>query len=1113
MHLSKNDIRHNCGNSALERGERYFRQKRVLRTVWHPEDNWLEAKVLGTAIYEQSIYLQPRKGHIDISGDCSCPVCFNCKHVVAALLALMSQMSVTPAAKNRPAASPLALWQQGLSQASATTQPPSPESQSREQLVYVLNHRPERGHSKLEVDILRTRRLKSGGFGKASPYHLGSYRYYGGYYASTPAYASQADVLILHRLQSWMDNPTRQTRKPYLDGEEGSLLLKQLLQTGRCFWQDYMRPPLRLGSPRTMKFFWQADEKGQSRLQMQPEDSPEDWVLCPTEPPWYIDSTHYSCGLLDFADNHPISGAMLDQLQRLPPVPEADLPQLARLLLDVMPPNSLPLPVELPVRDILDVKPTPVLHLWGDVAKGTPTTLGLFGRVSFDYEGVRIPPMSVLEKPFSLHQHGTYEYRIQHQPEAETRALADLVALGFEPVNTQPSERQLDVTFVQESALLPIQEWQSFLSTGISLLQEQGWQVERDASFRLDILEPTQWRSEIDDSSGERWFDMSLSLTVADQQVQLLPLLVSLLEQFGPTADPLAMLDQMETVLVTLQPGVWLRLPSRQLRPIVQILLELFDGLSLGAGGQLRLPQAHATSLLELEQALAQQGAVLAWQGGGKIRELAQKLADFDGIQAVPTPANLQATLRAYQQTGLNWLQFLREYKFGGILADDMGLGKTVQALAHLLVEKNAGRLEQPALVIAPTSVLSNWRREAERFAPDLKVLLLHGSQRHQEMAKIKHSDLVITSYPLLVRDAKTLQKQTFHSIILDEAQYIKNAKAKTTLLANKLKAQHTLCLTGTPIENNLGELWSLFNFLMPGFLNDLSRFNQIFRNPIEKTGDGTRQHELNRRIKPFLLRRTKQEVAKELPPKTEILQTVSFGKEQAMLYESIRIAMEEKVRALLASQGLARSHIQILEALLKLRQVCCHPQLLKLPAAQEVQESVKLQLLSEMLPELLAEGRKVLIFSQFVQMLGLLEAQLKTMRIAYTKLTGQTRKRDEAIMTFQNGDVAVFLISLKAGGVGLNLTAADTVIIYDPWWNPAAEQQAIDRAYRIGQDKPVFVYKFIVEQSLEEKILHLQQRKQALADAVYAGGASDKQALTAEELLDLLQPMALADT
>lgn len=310
-------------------------------------------------------------------------------------------------------------------------------------------------------------------------------------------------------------------------------------------------------------------------------------------------------------------------------------------------------------------------------------------------------------------------------------------------------------------------------------------------------------------------------------------------------------------------------------------------------------------------------------------------------------------------------------------------------------------------------------------------------------------------------------------------------------------------------MENHLGELWAQFDFLMPGFLGDSATFKKLYRTPIEMFGNAEQRTHLSRRVAPFMLRRTKQEVASELPAKTEIIRSVPLYEKQAALYESIRLTMEKKVREAIAQRGLSRSHITILDALLKLRQTCCDPRTLPLDAAQQINESAKLDLLMELVPELLEEGRKILLFSQFTRMITLIEDELNKRMIAYSKLTGQTKDRDAAIELFKSGEVDVFLISLKAGGIGLNLTEADTVIIYDPWWNPAVESQAADRAHRIGQDKPVFVYKLITENTVEEKMIVMQDRKRALADGVYSEGQKEEALqLTAEDLTTLFEPL-----
>jgi SNF2 family DNA or RNA helicase len=371
-----------------------------------------------------------------------------------------------------------------------------------------------------------------------------------------------------------------------------------------------------------------------------------------------------------------------------------------------------------------------------------------------------------------------------------------------------------------------------------------------------------------------------------------------------------------------------------------------------------------------------------------------------------------------------------------------------------------------------------------------LKVLVLQGQQRARRFSDLADHDVVLTTYPLLARDQAVLTAQPWHLLILDEAQMIRNPRAQASRVLREIDARHRVGLTGTPMENHLGDLWSLFDVLLPGLLGDARQFRRTFRTPIEKHGNQSVTEHLRRRIRPFLLRRTKAQVAAELPEKTEIIRGVVLEGRQRELYETVRLAMHQRVREEIERQGLARSHIVVLDALLKLRQVCCDPRLMPGDRAHGIEDSAKLDVMMEMLPELVEEGRRILLFSQFTRMLALIEERVRGAGIGYVKLTGRTRDREGPVQRFQRGEVPLFLISLKAGGVGLNLTAADTVIHYDPWWNPAVERQATDRAHRIGQRQRVFVYKLLCEDTVEDKIHALQQRKQALADRLYACGS-----------------------
>ncbi len=490
---------------------------------------------------------------------------------------------------------------------------------------------------------------------------------------------------------------------------------------------------------------------------------------------------------------------------------------------------------------------------------------------------------------------------------------------------------------------------------------------------------------------------------------------------------------------------------------------------------------------------LYQVGAVdlLASLGDAEVEARAKRaiaeLKDLDGIPPVKAPKGLEGKLRHYQEAGLSWLYFLHRHGLSGILADDMGLGKTVQALALLLKVTNEEG-HKPSLVVAPTSVLANWEREAERFTPGLKTFVWHGQDRRERAEKLSSVDLVLTSYALVRRDVKELSKVGFRYVILDEAQNIKNADSATALACKAIPSEQRLALTGTPLENRLSELWSIFDFLMPGFLGSADDFADRYEHPIQVEGMTEVRDRLKRRIHPFVLRRLKTEVAKDLPPKTETVAWCEMEPGQASLYREVLEESRRKVYETIDRVGFARSRVSILAALMRLRQVCCDPGLLKLPEGTLLPPSAKLERFTDLLSELVNEGHRALVFSQFVEMLELLKERADALKIPYLYLDGKTRDRMARVDKFNApSGPPVFFISLKAGGTGLNLTAADYVIHYDPWWNPAVEDQATDRTHRIGQTKAVISYKLVTRGTIEEKILQLQRRKRDLAEGVLA--------------------------
>ncbi len=669
-------------------------------------------------------------------------------------------------------------------------------------------------------------------------------------------------------------------------------------------------------------------------------------------------------------------------------------------------------------------------------------------------------------------------------------------------------------------------------------LQAMGWRVVVRPGFAHESVPVTAWRMVMAPGSGEparepvdfaprpasvdplgpprregSWL-LSLGVEVDGQTLDLAPLVADLLRRDKRWLDTeeIAAIPDEARIRLRAPGGRRIEMPAAPLKAIVGAMVDLLVDRDVEEGPLvLSAWDAHRIEALQAQRA----GADGAWalQGDTGLAQLAQRLRDSGGLRPVPPPPGLGLTLRPYQLHGLAWLQYLREQRLAGILADDMGLGKTAQTLAHLLVEQQAGRLDVPALVVLPTSLLFNWRAEARRIAPALRVLVLHGTQRHRHFERLADHDLVLTTYPLLWRDIDTLAEQAFHTVILDEAQTVKNAGSRAARALRRLRSRHRLALTGTPLENHLGDLWAHFDFLMPGFLGDARHFVRHWRKPIETNGETLRAQLLAQRVRPFILRRRKDDVAPELPPKTEVIRRVALQGRQRELYESVRVAADEQVRRALKRSGFDGAQISILDALLKLRQACNDPRLLKRAHPGEVPpESAKREWLREMLPELIDEGRRVLLFSQFTEMLGLIEEDLAALHLPWVSLTGDTppAQRGEVVRRFQDREVPLMLLSLKAGGVGLNLTAADTVIHVDPWWNPAVEEQATARAHRIGQDQPVFVYKLVAEGSIEERMLALQARKTALAEGVLGKDTAHAAKFGPDDLEGLLEPLPL---
>lgn len=622
-------------------------------------------------------------------------------------------------------------------------------------------------------------------------------------------------------------------------------------------------------------------------------------------------------------------------------------------------------------------------------------------------------------------------------------------------------------------------------------------------SHREEIIhgDTVEWYSDISETKN-LFFSYQLGILVDGQQVSIVPLVADLLGRLDKAS--LDKLPNDNLVKLALGNGKILQVELGRVKPLLRLILRYGARYE---SDSVHLKLNHFQLMFAEEVELAMAATAKRWHGARELQALIGKLSNLMNLPEISIPIGLKTELRDYQKIGLNWMQSLRENKFSGILADDMGLGKTIQTLAHFQHEKEKGRLKKASLILVPTSLVGNWLEEANRFTPDLRVLVFHGSGRHCD--NFDGYDLVISTYGLIQRDKTRFLNYEFYYLILDEAQSIKNSRAKTTQMIQQLQGEHRLCLSGTPLENHLGELWSLFHFLMPGLLGDAKQFRQYFRIPIEKQADVTRREMLARRVQPFLLRRTKVEVVKDLPIKTEMMRMVELTGPQRDLYEAIRLSMEKKVRDAIASSGFGKSHIVFLDALLRLRQVCCDPRLISFPEAQMAHgTSGKLDVLMELIDGLMEEGRHVLVFSQFTSMLAIIEKQLDERQYHYLKLTGKTQNRQAVVRDFQDGKAPIFLISLKAGGKGLNLTRADTVIHYDPWWNPAVEDQATDRSHRIGQQNPVFVYKLITSGSVEEVMLQMQDKKRQLYNSVFLDKTTEAVQLTEDDITQFFMPL-----
>ncbi len=586
--------------------------------------------------------------------------------------------------------------------------------------------------------------------------------------------------------------------------------------------------------------------------------------------------------------------------------------------------------------------------------------------------------------------------------------------------------------------------------------------------------------------SGERWFDVEMTLASADG------------EKFSAADIQRLILSGNGTT----------RLKNGRIALIDTGALEEFNEVLRDCA-----PQQHAKGYRFSDVQAGFLDATLRQQPGWQVQAAGgwrERAARQSGVTKLTCPplGHLENVLRPYQKQGVAWLGFLRENKFGGILADEMGLGKTLQTLAFFHSCHTNKKLSGPVLIVCPTSLVFNWLAEAKKFTPTLKVIALHGTGRHSRFEDIAKSDLVITSYALIRRDAEKYREFEFDTLVLDEAQHIKNRQTQNSQAVKAVKADYRVVLTGTPMENSVLDLWSILDFLMPGYLGSATDFKERYEQPITRDKDEAVQARLGRRLRPFILRRLKTDVAKDLPAKLEQISYCELTDDQLEIYKQVLAVSRKEVMDAVGANGVAKSKMIVLNALLRLRQICCDLRLLKMENAEFTDDSSgKVAMFGELLEQAIDGGHRVLVFSQFTTMLALLKDKLTAEKIEYCYLDGSTTNRGAVVEKFQgNAKIPVFLISLKAGGVGLTLTGADTVIHFDPWWNPAVEDQATDRAHRIGQTRVVTSYKLIARGTVEEKILALQQKKRAIIKATLGGEETLADNLTWEEIQGLFE-------
>jgi superfamily II DNA or RNA helicase len=863
-----------------------------------------------------------------------------------------------------------------------------------------------------------------------------------------------------------------------LRGPEGAALLTEWLEAGICYHAD-TGDRVRAGAPRQPKWAWWVDAEAQRRVRLllSEKDSVRAVQL---DGLYFLDEGSREFGTLT------VARTTWSMVQRMPPL----APEEHRLHLH-WPPHpelaDIPPPPAAPTLSSVRA-PLQLMLVIGASLRVTREEYVFYVTAWADYAGCRIPLAQEAWKHSLTRRVGDRFVTVHRQVDAEAvarQALTRAELVGLRRL-VPDAWRTLSPAPPLE-ALAHRQHYRGGTDTFIALesmlrsLSGAPFDIEYDPQLPFAVLpEGTPLRAVLREGETAGWTQFQLTAVDEEGDIDILPIVLQGLKRRAFSLTPQPHESPNARWLAPVGPDRFLPLGLSRLREWLAPLVTYLGRAFPTHEGAIDLPDAQA---MGLSDCLQRQDIPVAGPQAVSIADTLSALRAAQ-ISANAMPTAFLGALRNYQCEGLHWLQALRAAGLGGVLADDMGLGKTVQIIAHLLVEREAGRLKRPALIVVPTSLVFNWLDEMARFAPTLTCVNLTGAQRATQRERLTQTNVIIVSYALLISELATLQALEYSMLVLDEAQWIKNPFTQTARAARSLRAPHKLAVTGTPLENHLGELWAHMDLVMPGYLGDDRSFNRHFRTPIERHQDDRRLAALRQLITPFVLRRTKAEVAPELPPKTETVLRIVMSEPQRALYESLRLSLSREVRDALAHYNDEQSRIVVLSALMRLRQVCCDPRLIE-PNAAAMPASAKLEALLELIRSLREEGRHVLVFSQFTSMLDLISQALRAAGLEHALLTGDTADRRSPVQRFQGGEVRILLASLKAGGIGLNLTAADAVIHYDPWWNPAVERQAVDRAHRIGRSLPVFVYQLLCEDTIEEKIAALKDRKSDLAGAL----------------------------